>query len=412
MAWTFIGACEKRQAFKIDGLDVWSLPWRKVGVELAFVREPMRGHLSPFDIYEISDGKVSVCFAAGDFMNDTIYFFVDLPDAQPAQGSAKAHLVITSAAVAPITDTALRRLDEHLIQRTATIAHGVDASQPFPPACVARSVLLEIDGYGDISAFERVRSTAQAALAGLPIDINIVRDGPDRRKRLLIADMESTIIEQEMLDELGDFIGARARIEEITARAMRGELDFEAALDERVGLLKGLDASVLDEVAKRITLMPGAETLVSTMKANGAFCALVSGGFTVFTSRVAKQLGFDEHRANVLEIADGKLTGRVIRPILGREAKLAALIELTTKLGLQSRQTLAVGDGANDLAMLGAAGLGVAFRAKPKVSDAVAAMPNGAVITHGDLTALLALQGYGESEFDSGQVIDGSTLTD
>ena len=230
------------------------------------------------------------------------------------------------------------------------------------------------------------------------IDVNIIRDGPDRRKLLLIADMESTIIEQEMLDELGDFIGARARIEEITARAMRGELDFEAALDERVGLLKGLDAKVLDEVAKRITLMPGAATLVATMKANGAYCALVSGGFTVFTSRVAKQLGFDEHRANILEIADGKLTGRVVRPILGREAKLAALQELSAKLGLRPSQTLAVGDGANDLAMLGAAGLGVAFRAKPKVREAAAAMPNGAVVTHGDLTALLALQGYGETE--------------
>ena len=157
-----------------------------------------------------------------------------------------------------------------------------------------------------------------------PIDINIVPDGPNRRKRLLVADMESTIIEQEMLDELGDFIGARPKIEDITARAMRGELDFESALTERVGLLQGLPATVLDEVAKRITLMPGAEALIATMKANGAYCALVSGGFTVFTSRVAERLGFDEHRANVLEIENGKLTGRVKRPILGREAKLAA----------------------------------------------------------------------------------------
>jgi phosphoserine phosphatase len=243
------------------------------------------------------------------------------------------------------------------------------------------------------------RQRAAENIAPHPIDVNILPDGPDRRKRLLIADMESTIIEQEMLDELGDFIGARARIEEITARAMRGELDFEAALDERVGLLKGLDAGVLDEVAKRITLMPGAETLVRTMKANGAYCALVSGGFTVFTARVAQQLGFDEHRANTLEIADGKLTGRVVRPILGREAKLTALNELTAKLGLQPSQTLAVGDGANDLAMLGAAGLGVAFRAKPKVREAVSVMPNGAVVTHGDLTALLYLQGYRHEDF-------------
>ena len=183
-----------------------------------------------------------------------------------------------------------------------------------------RKRLGEVD-FGPL--LERLRTAEE--IARHPIDVNIVRDGADRRKRLLIADMESTIIEQEMLDELGDFIGARARIEEITARAMRGELDFEAALDERVGLLKGLDASVLDEVAKRITLMPGAETLVATMKANGAYCALISGGFTVFTSRVAKQLGFDEHRANVLEIADGKLTGRVIRPILGTRSQARGL---------------------------------------------------------------------------------------
>jgi phosphoserine phosphatase len=272
-------------------------------------------------------------------------------------------------------------------------------SPPFePPTLSAWQTEFEIAEDSDIPALlARVLGAEQ--VTPYPIDVNIVRDGPNRRKRLLIADMESTIIEQEMLDELGDFIGARAHIEEITARAMRGELDFEAALDERVGLLKGLDAGVLDEVAKRITLMPGAETLVWTMKAHGAYCALVSGGFTVFTSRVAKLLGFDEHRANTLEIQGGKLTGRVIRPILGREAKLAALQELTTKLGLRPDQTLAVGDGANDLAMLGAAGLGVAFRAKPKVREETIALPNGAVITHGDLTALLALQGYPESGY-------------
>jgi phosphoserine phosphatase len=258
------------------------------------------------------------------------------------------------------------------------------------------------DGAGLGPLLRRIRAAENIDM--WPIDVNIVAL-TDRRKRLLIADMESTIIEQEMLDELGDFIdqkgmgGARTRIEDITARAMRGELDFEAALDERVGLLKGLDAGVLDEVAERITLMPGAETLVRTMKANGAYCALVSGGFTVFTARIAKQLGFDEHRANVLEIEGGKLTGRVKRPILGREAKLAALRELTAKLKLRPSQTLAVGDGANDLAMLEAAGLGVAFRAKPKVQEAARGFANGAVITHGDLTALLALQGYDHPEF-------------
>jgi phosphoserine phosphatase len=213
--------------------------------------------------------------------------------------------------------------------------------------------------------------------------------------------MESTIIEQEMLDELADFIGARERIAAITERAMRGELDFEAALKERVAMLAGLGAGVLDEVAQRITLMPGAETLVRTMKANGAYCALVSGGFTVFTGLVAARVGFDEHQANVLEIAGGKLTGRVIEPILGRAAKKSALLRLTVRLGIDAGDTLAVGDGANDLDMLAAAGLGVAFRAKPRVREAVAAMPNGAVVTDGDLTALLRLQGYGDDQFVS-----------
>lgn len=248
-------------------------------------------------------------------------------------------------------------------------------------------------------AHDNAIDTARRWLIGIPADINVVPAGKTRRKLLLIADMESTIIEQEMLDELADFIGARRKIADITERAMRGELDFEAALKERVAMLAGLDVKVLDEVAKRITYMPGAAELVRTMKSNGAYCALVSGGFTVFTERVAKHLGFDEHQANVLDIANGKLTGTVRMPILGREAKKAALDRLTARLGIDPRQTLAVGDGANDLDMLGAAGLGVAYRAKPKVQDAAKAMPNGAVVTHGDLTALLYLQGYRADEF-------------
>lgn len=232
-----------------------------------------------------------------------------------------------------------------------------------------------------------------------PLDIAVIADDlAVRRKRLLVADMESTIIQQEMLDELADRIGARETVSAITERAMRGELDFEAALDARVSMLSGLDARVLDEVAERITLMPGAETLLRVMKANGAYCALVSGGFTVFTERIARRLGFDEHQANVLEIADGRLTGRVLRPVLGREAKRSALDRLTARLGIDPAHTLAVGDGANDLAMIEGAGLGVAFRAKPKVRDAAAALPNGAVVSHGDLTALLSLQGYVAAE--------------
>lgn len=236
---------------------------------------------------------------------------------------------------------------------------------------------------------------------GAPVDINIIPDeGRRKPKKLLVADMESTIIEQEMIDELADYVGLRDQISTITARAMRGELEFESALRERVGLLAGLDARVLDDVYdKRVTRMPGAQTLIKTMKAHGAYCALVSGGFTIFTEKIAKRLGFDEHQANVLEIENGKLTGRVREPILGREAKRAALMRLTSKLGLAPRDTLAVGDGANDLDMIGAAGLGVAFRAKPKVQEAARAIPNGAVITHGDLTALLYLQGYRREEF-------------
>lgn len=221
-----------------------------------------------------------------------------------------------------------------------------------------------------------------------------------RKRRLLVADMESTIIEQEMIDELAEYVGLRDKISKITDRAMRGELDFETALKERVGMLAGLDALVLDEVyEKRVTLMPGAETLIRTMKAHGAYCALVSGGFTVFTARVAKRLGFDEHQANVLEIEHGKLTGRVMEPILGRAAKRQALERIARRLGLDMAETMAVGDGANDLDMLAAAGLGVAFRAKPKVQEAVRALANGAVINYGDLTALLFLQGYADSEF-------------
>jgi phosphoserine phosphatase len=239
-----------------------------------------------------------------------------------------------------------------------------------------------------------VRATAAAALARYPIDVNMVTADPSRRKRLLVADMESTIIQQECLDELAAFAGVQEQISGITARAMRGELGFEAALKERVGLLKGLDADLLRHVYDRVMLMPGAETLVTTMRAHGATCALVSGGFTFFTQRIAARLGFDVHRANTLDVADGKLAGTVASPILGREAKLQALRELTKAGSLKPSETVAVGDGANDVAMIEAAGLGVAFRAKPILSQRAAAS-----IAHGDLTALLYLQGYRREEF-------------
>jgi phosphoserine phosphatase len=245
-----------------------------------------------------------------------------------------------------------------------------------------------------------LRKAAAARIGARPIDVNIVPDDiAFRRKRLLVADMESTIIEQEMLDELAARVGLHAEISAITERAMRGEFDFAAALAARVKLLAGLEARVLDEVWEGITLMPGAETLVATMTAHGATCGLVSGGFTLFTERLTRRLGFDVHQANVLEIVDGRLTGRVVPPILGREAKLAALERLAAERGLDLALTLAVGDGANDLDMIRAAGLGVAFRAKPKVEAEARTRLGGAVITHGDLTALLYLQGYAEREF-------------
>jgi phosphoserine phosphatase len=228
---------------------------------------------------------------------------------------------------------------------------------------------------------------------GPPIDIALVSAG-HRRKKLLIADMESTIIEQECLDELAQYRGLRDRISAITARAMRGELDFEAALRQRVSLLEGLEVGALEELYDRLTLSPGASTLLATMRAHGAKCALVSGGFTYFTQRIAARLGFDTHQANTLDIVDNRLAGTVGEPILGREAKLATLVRLQGELGLQAAETLAVGDGANDLGMIKAAGLGVAYRAKPIVAAEAAVS-----ITHGDLTALLHLQGYRRDEF-------------
>ncbi len=224
-------------------------------------------------------------------------------------------------------------------------------------------------------------------------DINVVAT-ENRRKRLLIADMDSTIINCECLDELADMAGLKPKVSAITERAMRGEIEFAGALRERVGLLKGLPLEALERVwRERIRLNPGAKELVATMKANGARTLLVSGGFTFFTSRVAEAAGFDDHQSNVL-LDDGKaLTGDVLGPILGREAKLAALENAVAKLGIGFSDALAVGDGANDLAMIRRAGLGVAYHAKPVVAAAA-----GASIAHNDLTALLYLQGYRDEE--------------
>ncbi|MFD2741213.1 phosphoserine phosphatase SerB [Sulfitobacter aestuarii] len=216
-----------------------------------------------------------------------------------------------------------------------------------------------------------------------------------RRKKMLLADMDSTMIEQECIDELADVAGFGTQVRAVTAQAMNGELDFDAALKARVALLRGLPETVIDEVLRtRITHMPGGPALLATMKAGGGHAALVSGGFTAFTGAVAEALGFDEHRANLLLAENGRLTGDVGMPILGKQAKVDALREITARLGIDTQDVLAVGDGANDLGMLHLAGLGVALHAKP-----VVAAECDIRINFGDLTALLYLQGYAKDEF-------------
>ncbi|GGD62759.1 MULTISPECIES: phosphoserine phosphatase SerB [Rhizobium] len=233
-----------------------------------------------------------------------------------------------------------------------------------------------------------------ALISGAPIDL-VIQEQETRRKKLLIADMDSTMIGQECIDELAAEVGLKEKVATITARAMNGEIAFEPALRERVALLKGLPLSVVDEViAKRITLTPGGPELIATMKSKGHYTALVSGGFTVFTSRIAATLGFDENRANTLLEDGGILSGFVAEPILGKQAKVDALNEISARLGISPEEAIAVGDGANDLGMLHLAGAGVALHAKPAVA-AEAEMR----INHGDLTALLYIQGYRKTDF-------------
>ncbi|WP_122074345.1 phosphoserine phosphatase SerB [Pseudophaeobacter sp. EL27] len=231
-------------------------------------------------------------------------------------------------------------------------------------------------------------------LQDLGVDL-VLQPVSNRRKKMLLADMDSTMIEQECIDELAEEAGVGPRVKEITARAMNGELDFDGALTERVSLLKDLPESVISQVLDtRISLMPGGPALLATMKADGAYAALVSGGFTAFTARIADQLGFDENRANTLLVEDGKLTGKPGLPILGREAKVQALEQITARLGISEADVMAVGDGANDLGMLLRAGSGVALHAKPSVAAQCQIR-----INHGDLTALLYIQGYARDDF-------------
>jgi phosphoserine phosphatase len=281
-----------------------------------------------------------------------------------------------------LSNPARPTLDSGIVQAAVEILRAGGAMVG-PPDWLAPDVACDIPFEGP----------ALPSLGMTGIDaVFVAREG--RRKKLLVADMESTMIQNEMLDELADFLGLREKISAITARAMNGEIDFAGALKERVGLLKGLPLAKLDEAATRIRYMPGGATLVATMKQHGAYCALVSGGFTHFTKLVAATLGFDFDSANVLT-RDGKaLAGTVEMPILGKEAKLATLRHLGASRSLATADAVAVGDGANDLPMLEEAGLGVAFHAKPAVAAQV-----GARLDHCDLTGLLYLQGYRQSEF-------------
>ncbi|HEY7244419.1 MAG TPA: phosphoserine phosphatase SerB [Xanthobacteraceae bacterium] len=293
----------------------------------------------------------------------------------------------------PLVATLISTSPGGLKIRAIERARGVLASAG-APVWLAPDIAADIPFSAPATESRAISRKIQAAVAGACADV-VVQPASGRRKKLLLTDMDSTMIGQECIDELADYVGVKAQVAAITERAMRGEMEFEPALLARVAVLKGLPAAVVDEViADRIRLSPGARVLVSTMRHNGAYTCLVTGGFTLFTERIASMLGFDESRANKLMLdADGRLTGEVCQPIFGREAKLATLLELTRRLNLQPSETLVTGDGANDIAMIEAAGLGVAYHAKPKVAAAAAAC-----VEHGDLTALLYAQGYRRDE--------------
>jgi len=279
--------------------------------------------------------------------------------------------------------------EDTLVRAGAVLPRALD------PQWLDRGVAADIAFTPDEGADQRaIADELRQILSGQSVDV-VVQPVAHRRKMLLVADMDSTMIGQECIDELADLVGLKALVSGITERAMRGEIAFEPALRERVALLKGLPVTVVDDViAERITLMPGAKFLINTMRKHGAHTCLVSGGFSLFTQVIGDMIGFDENHANTLLVEDGKLTGFVEEPILGREAKLDTLLELSRYLQLPLDKTLAVGDGANDLGMIERAGLGVAYHAKPAVAAAADAR-----IDHGDLTALLYAQGYKREEF-------------
>ncbi len=293
-----------------------------------------------------------------------------------------AATIISHPAARGLSDALLARA----LQALAGAGDGLVSQRWLSPGVAADLIIETASAAGTEQAL-------RSALAGSPLDI-IVQPEVSRRKKLFLADMDSTMIGQECIDELAAFVGLKDHVSAITERAMRGELAFEPALRERVALLKGLSASVVDEiVSSHITLTSGGRELLRTLRANGAYTALVSGGFTVFTGPISAAIGFHEHRSNELGLVDGMLTGTVREPILGKQAKLDTLVELREARGLPSDATMAVGDGANDLAMLGEAGLGIAFHAKPAVAAAAHAR-----IDHADLTALIYAQGYSDAD--------------
>jgi phosphoserine phosphatase len=279
-------------------------------------------------------------------------------------------------------------LDPSAVERTRGALPAAGAPQQLGPDAV------DIPFSAERASDQRALAENIHKLVGGGIDV-VVQPAANRCKKLFLADMDSTMIGQECIDELADYVGLKAHVAAITERAMRGEIAFEPALRDRVALLKGLPASTIGEViTNRITLTPGATTLIATMRANGAYTCMVSGGFTLFTQPIAAQIGFDENRANTLALDGNKLAGSVSEPIFGRDDKRKTLIGLRARLKLSHDNTLAIGDGANDIDMIAEAGLGVAYHAKPKVAEAAAAR-----IDYADLTALLYVQGYRREQF-------------
>jgi len=281
-----------------------------------------------------------------------------------------------------------------VLEKAVIDLHECIASSTFEVATLSPGRAVDILFSADSVAGIEARLASELKI-NLDVDWCLQENGFARRKKMLIADMDSTMITVECIDELADFVGAKDKVSEITEAAMRGDLNFDSALKERVALLKGLSVDQLDACYRdRIEIMPGARTLVQTMVQNGGYAALVSGGFTFFTEKVSKQIGFQSNRANVLEIENGKLTGNVIEPICGAEAKLVALHDYCAQLAIDPTAVIAVGDGANDIPMIQAAGLGVAYHAKPKTAAAA-----HAAVGSGDLSTLLFYQGYREADF-------------